>query len=150
MRRRRRRAACCPGPAAFKLYDTYGLALEEQEEMAREAGLTIDREGFTAEMEKQRTRARASWKGAEKAQVNPVYQALPQDRIRRAARRWRLRATVVAVLDGRNRARPHAVLRRGGRAGGRHGRADFEGDRRNRGGGRIAPTRPRPARAFTR
>ena len=34
-------------------------------------------------MEKQRTRARASWKGAEKAQVNPVYQALPQDGIRR-------------------------------------------------------------------
>ena len=29
-------------------------------------------------MEKQRTRARASWKGAEKAQVNPVYQALPK------------------------------------------------------------------------
>jgi alanyl-tRNA synthetase len=67
-----------PGPAAFKLYDTYGLALDEQEEMARETGLTIDREGFQTEMEKQRTRARASWKGAEKTQVNPVYQALPK------------------------------------------------------------------------
>ena len=67
-----------PGAAAFKLYDTYGLALDEQEEMARESGLTIDRAGFEAEMEKQRTRARASWKGAEKAQVNPVYQALPR------------------------------------------------------------------------
>ena len=32
-----------PGAAAFKLYDTYGLALDEQEEMAREFGLTIDR-----------------------------------------------------------------------------------------------------------
>ena len=41
-----------PGAAAFKLYDTYGLALDEQEEMAREFGLTIDRENFTAEMEK--------------------------------------------------------------------------------------------------
>ena len=29
-------------------------------------------------MEKQRARARASWKGAEKAQINPVYQALPK------------------------------------------------------------------------
>ncbi|HXF27698.1 MAG TPA: alanine--tRNA ligase, partial [Bryobacteraceae bacterium] len=48
------------GAAAFKLYDTYGLALDEQEEMAREHDLTIDREGFNAEMEKQRTRARAS------------------------------------------------------------------------------------------
>jgi alanyl-tRNA synthetase len=67
-----------PGPASFKLYDTYGLALDEQEEMAREAGLSIDRAGFEAEMEKQRTRARASWKGADKAQVNPAYQALPK------------------------------------------------------------------------
>ncbi len=67
-----------PGATAFKLYDTYGLALDEQEEMAREFDLAIDREGFSAEMEKQRTRARASWKGAEKSQVNPVYQALPR------------------------------------------------------------------------
>ncbi len=73
-----------PGAAAFKLYDTFGLALEEQEDMARESGLTIDREGFAAEMEKQRTRARASWKGAEKAQVNPAYSGDAADGIRRA------------------------------------------------------------------
>src|SRR5262249_45073393 len=54
-----------PGAAAFKLYDTYGLALDEQLEMARERGLTIDTEGFEASMEGQRQRARASWKGAE-------------------------------------------------------------------------------------
>ena len=71
-------AGVLPGPTAFKLYDTYGLALDEQEEMAREAGLTIDREGFQEEMEKQRTRARASWKGADKAQVNPAYLDLPK------------------------------------------------------------------------
>src|SRR5260370_285386 len=67
-----------PGAAAFKLYDTFGLAIDEQEDMARESGLTIDREGFNAEMEKQRVRARASWKGADKTQVNPVYQAMPR------------------------------------------------------------------------
>ncbi len=66
-----------PGGVAFKLYDTYGLALDEQDEMAKERGLTIDHEGFTAEMEKQRTRARASWKGADKTQIAPVYQNLP-------------------------------------------------------------------------
>jgi alanyl-tRNA synthetase len=67
-----------PGAAAFKLYDTYGLALDEQEEMAREFGLAIDRENFTAEMEKQRTRARASWRGgADKAQIAEVYKDLP-------------------------------------------------------------------------
>ncbi len=63
-----------PGPAAFKLYDTYGLALDEQQDMARELELTIDTEGFQAAMEDQRTRARASWKGAEKTQVNPALQ----------------------------------------------------------------------------
>ncbi len=66
-----------PGAAAFKLYDTYGLALDEQEDMAREFKLTIDREGFATEMEKQRARARASWKGAEKSQISPVYLNLP-------------------------------------------------------------------------
>ncbi len=64
------------GAAAFKLYDTYGLALDEQEEMAREFGLTIDRESYASEMEKQRTRARASWKGADKAQIPEIYKQL--------------------------------------------------------------------------
>lgn len=65
-----------PGAAAFKLYDTYGLALDEQQDMAREANLTVDVEGFETAMEDQRSRARASWKGAEKAQVNPEFQTI--------------------------------------------------------------------------
>ena len=65
-----------PGPVSFKLYDTYGLALDEQEEMARERGLTIDRQGFEREMELQRERARASWKGGEKGTVVPAYQKI--------------------------------------------------------------------------
>ena len=88
-----------PGAAAFKLYDTYGLAIDEQEEMAREYALSIDRDGFAAEMDKQRTRARASWKGAEKAQVNPVYQALPRTEFV-GRETLESAATVAAVLDG--------------------------------------------------
>jgi alanyl-tRNA synthetase len=65
-----------PGATSFKLYDTYGLALDEQEEMAREHGLALDRAGFDREMEQQRERARASWKGAEKGAVVPAYQKL--------------------------------------------------------------------------
>ena len=65
-----------PGAVAFKLYDTYGLALDEQEEMARERNLGIDHEGFQTAMDEQRARARASWKGAEKAAVAGVYQKL--------------------------------------------------------------------------
>jgi alanyl-tRNA synthetase len=87
------------GAASFKLYDTYGLALEEQQDMAREMGISIDAEGFAAEMEKQRTRARASWKGAEKAQVNPVYQTLPKTEFV-GRETLEAPATVAAVLDG--------------------------------------------------
>src|SRR5258706_10515946 len=65
-----------PGAVSFKLYDTFGLALDEQEDMARERGLQLDREGFEREMDQQRERARASWKGAEKGAVVPAYQQL--------------------------------------------------------------------------
>jgi len=67
-----------PGAAAFKLYDTYGLALDEMQEMARERGIDIDLQGFETALEQQRQRARASWKGAEKAQVAPAYQTLQE------------------------------------------------------------------------
>ena len=43
-----------PGSIAFRLYDTYGLALDEQQEMARERGLQIDLDGFETEMRGQR------------------------------------------------------------------------------------------------
>ena len=65
-----------PGAVSFRLYDTYGLALDEQEEMARERGIAIDRVGFEEEMKHQRERARASWKGGEKGAIAPAYQEL--------------------------------------------------------------------------
>jgi alanyl-tRNA synthetase len=68
--------ATVPGAISFRLYDTYGLALDEQEDMARERGFEIDRTGFEVEMRQQRERARASWKGAERGAVAPVYQQL--------------------------------------------------------------------------
>ena len=65
-----------PGAVSFKLYDTYGLALDEQEEMARERGFEIDRDAFETEMKQQRDRARASWKGADKGAIAPAYQQM--------------------------------------------------------------------------
>ena len=50
------------GHDAFKLYDTYGFPLDLTELMARERGLTVDKEGFEKLMEEQRARARASQK----------------------------------------------------------------------------------------
>ncbi|MGD1069425.1 MAG: alanine--tRNA ligase [Bryobacteraceae bacterium] len=72
-----------PGAISFKLYDTFGLALDEQEEMARERGFEIDRDAFENEMRHQRERARLSWKGGDKAAIAPVYrQLLEQGRTR--------------------------------------------------------------------
>ncbi len=51
-----------PGSAAFLLYDTYGFPLDLTELMARERGLTVDKEGFEKLMEEQRARARAAQK----------------------------------------------------------------------------------------
>jgi alanyl-tRNA synthetase len=51
-----------PGNVAFKLYDTYGFPLDLTELMARERGLTVDKEGFEKLMEEQRARARAAQK----------------------------------------------------------------------------------------
>ncbi len=53
------------GATAFKLYDTYGFPFELTLEMAEENGFTVDKEGFDAEMEKQRERARSSRDAAE-------------------------------------------------------------------------------------
>ncbi len=50
------------GDNAFKLYDTYGFPLDLTELMARERGLTVDKEGFEKLMEEQRARARAAQK----------------------------------------------------------------------------------------
>ena len=50
------------GAFAFLLYDTYGFPLDLTELMARERGLTVDKEGFEKLMEEQRARARAAQK----------------------------------------------------------------------------------------
>ena len=46
------------GADAFKLYDTYGFPIDLTVEMAEEAGMTVDQEGFKALMEDQKVRAR--------------------------------------------------------------------------------------------
>ncbi|NCW48132.1 MAG: alanine--tRNA ligase, partial [Actinobacteria bacterium] len=48
------------GSTAFLLHDTYGFPLELTEEIAQERSVAVDLEGFTAEMDAQRERAKAA------------------------------------------------------------------------------------------
>ena len=66
------------GEEAFKLYDTFGMPLDFMQDSARDQGIAFDQAGFDRAMEEQKTRARASWKGAAKQTANPVYQQLPK------------------------------------------------------------------------
>ena len=50
------------GAEAFQLHDTWGFPIELTEEIAAERGVAVDRDGFEAAMEEQRTRARAASK----------------------------------------------------------------------------------------
>lgn len=58
-----------PGDEAFKLYDTYGFPVDMTEEIAAEAGLTVDRVGFESALREQRERARSARQDVDSMQV---------------------------------------------------------------------------------
>ena len=65
------------GADAFKLYDTYGFPLELTEEILKESNIEVDIEGFKAEMESQKNRARqargdSSFMGSEKRGIDSL------------------------------------------------------------------------------
>ncbi|HEX9759961.1 MAG TPA: alanine--tRNA ligase-related protein, partial [Candidatus Acidoferrales bacterium] len=66
------------GEKAFYFYETYGVPLDFMMDIARDEGILVDREGFERELEKQRERARASWKGVSKEAASPVYAKLAE------------------------------------------------------------------------
>ena len=66
------------GGKAFKLYDTFGMPLDFMQDAARDQGIEFDQAGFDQALEEQKSRARASWKGAAKQTANPAYQQLPK------------------------------------------------------------------------
>jgi alanyl-tRNA synthetase len=75
-------AAVIPGDLIFKLYDTYGFPLDLTEEIARDEGFSLDREGFEQAMEIQRERARESWKGSGEEALREVYKTLAAQNIK--------------------------------------------------------------------
>ncbi len=68
------------GPGLFKLYDTFGFPLDLSLELAREHGLEVDESGFQSELDKQKERARASWKGEAQLAEKKVFEGLQKFR----------------------------------------------------------------------
>ena len=64
-------ASQLPSDAAFQLHDTYGFPIDLTLEIAEEAGLTIDRAGFDALMDRQRQAAKADAK-AKRGRISDV------------------------------------------------------------------------------
>ena len=67
-----------PGDEAFRLYDTFGMPLDFMQDAARDQGIEFDQAGFDRAMEEQKSRARASWKGAAKERPPEVYVNIPR------------------------------------------------------------------------
>lgn len=65
-----------PGAVAFQLYDTYGFPLDLTEVILKEKGFALDSEGFEKELENQRNRSRANWKGSGEQAVSGIYKEI--------------------------------------------------------------------------
>ncbi len=92
------------GDVAFTLHDTHGFPVELTEELARDAGVEVDRRGFDAAMAAQRERARAAAKSS-RAGDEAVYRALldaegPTSFVGRGQENYEVPARVLAVLEG--------------------------------------------------
>ncbi len=66
------------GREIFTLYDTHGLPKDFIEDAMRDLGVPVDWTAFEEAMEKQRTKARASWKGTHKEAANPAFAKLAE------------------------------------------------------------------------
>ncbi|GJD60318.1 alanine--tRNA ligase [Methylobacterium frigidaeris] len=64
------------GETAFTLYDTYGFPLDLTQDALKSRGITVDTDGFTAAMERQRAAARAAWSGSGEAATETLWYAL--------------------------------------------------------------------------
>ena len=61
------------GETAFKLYDTYGFPLDLTQDALRQRGITVDTDGFSTAMERQKAEARANWAGSGEAATETIW-----------------------------------------------------------------------------
>ncbi|HSL34252.1 MAG TPA: alanine--tRNA ligase, partial [Candidatus Limnocylindrales bacterium] len=71
-------APTLPGDVAFKLHDTFGFPYDLTVELAAEYGVSVDRAGFDAALEEQRTRSRSGTKAdlSRQAEAAALYGAI--------------------------------------------------------------------------
>jgi len=67
------------GTTVFKLHDTYGFPSDLTALIAGEKGVKVDMVGFGVEMEAQRERGRAAWKGSGAAGVDKLWHDIVAD-----------------------------------------------------------------------
>jgi alanyl-tRNA synthetase len=79
---KRRSEKVLPGDVAFRLYDTYGFPLDLTADIIANDGLSIDEEGFSAAMERQREQAREHWKGSGEEGIAEIYKKLYGEGVR--------------------------------------------------------------------
>jgi alanyl-tRNA synthetase len=61
------------GETAFKLYDTYGFPLDLTQDALRQRNISVNLDGFTDAMERQKAEARKSWAGSGEAATETVW-----------------------------------------------------------------------------
>jgi alanyl-tRNA synthetase len=97
-------ATVLSGDVAFTLHDTHGFPIELTEELARDAGVEVDRAGFDAAMAAQRERARAAARST-RAGDEDAYRSLlkaegPTVFVGRGMENYEVPGRIVAVLEG--------------------------------------------------
>src|SRR5882724_4691406 len=61
------------GDTAFTLYDTYGFPLDLTQDALKSRGISVDQASFTDAMDRQRVKARESWKGSGDVQAEAIW-----------------------------------------------------------------------------
>jgi alanyl-tRNA synthetase len=92
------------GDTAFRLHDTHGFPIELTEELARDVGVSVDRDVYDARMAEQRRRAREAARapgGADELGYRNLLDAVgPTQFVGRDPARYAVPAQVVGVLAG--------------------------------------------------
>lgn len=67
------------GKTVFKLYDTYGFPSDLTADISQSHELSVDEPAFLSEMESQRLRSRAAWRGSGDVEIGEIYSRIARD-----------------------------------------------------------------------